>query len=165
MHIPPFYKRRSWQHFLLGIIAGGVISYLLLLYIYGEMYHGLHVRHAKLSTELQDVRRQNEALQQDKNEQTSEAQTIDKITIRFAPNEKVRLNRLQLIALEDMIKEELQPIIGRKTESVIENEQLIITMLENKQFTIDNNIYEVKTTKLFITNEITWTIQINQTNP
>lgn len=160
MHVPPFYKRRSWQHFFIGVGVGAVCSYLFFLFVYGEMYHSLHVRHAKLSTELQDVKRQNEALQRDKSDEGEAAFIIEDIVIRFAPSEKVRLNRLQLLTLENMIKEELEPIIGRTVQSIVENEEFVISMLENKRFDIDDAVFQCRTYKLYITNEVIWTVQI-----
>lgn len=124
------------------------------------MYHSLHVRHAKLSTELQDVKRQNEALQRDKSDEGEAAFIIEDIVIRFAPSEKVRLNRLQLLTLENMIKEELEPIIGRTVQSIVENEEFVISMLENKRFDIDDAVFQCRTYKLYITNEVIWTVQI-----
>ena len=105
MHIPPFYKRRGWQIFIVGCSVGAVIGYSLFLFMYGKMYHQLHVQHAVLSSELQDVKRQNEALKKDKKELEETDYVIESIHIRFSPNKSLRLNRLQLLSLENMMKE------------------------------------------------------------
>jgi len=160
MHIPPFYKRRHWQVFLLGCIIGSIISYGLFLFMYGKMYQSLYVEHAKISSELQDVTRQNEALKKDNEQLESTDYVIESIHIRFSPNKKLRLNRLQLVTLENMMKEELEEIIGKSVRSIAENDDILIAMLENKRFTIGDDSFQCTTKKLFITDKVEWTVLV-----
>ncbi len=37
MHIPPYYKRPSFQRFFAGICIGTIIGYLIFIYMFGEL--------------------------------------------------------------------------------------------------------------------------------
>ena len=126
------------------------------------MYHQLHVQHAVLSSELQDVKRQNDALKKDKKELEETDYVIDSIHIRFAPNKNLRLNRLQLLSLENLMKEELEEIIGKSVRSIAENDDILIAMLENKNFVVGDDEFQCTTSKLFITNRVEWTVRVER---
>ncbi|NGP45035.1 hypothetical protein G4V62_08715 [Bacillaceae bacterium SIJ1] len=37
MHIPPYYKKPTWQQFLAGAALGALAGWIVFLFIYGEI--------------------------------------------------------------------------------------------------------------------------------
>ena len=161
MHVPPYHKKRSWQIFFLGVVAGALIGYTVLTYMHGKMYEEVLTDNIRLESEINEIKRQNEALLQDKEdleEQTSPV--ILSVSIHFINSKALRLDKLITHQLEDLIKHELDPVIGNQVDSVGENAQLVIDLIENKTFTIDDLSYEVKVRQLTVTEKLELSLSV-----
>lgn len=157
MHIPPYHKRKSWQHFFVGVFAGAVIAYCIVLFMYGTMYEQLLANNLELQSQLTEIKSQNDALLQDKkdlNEKSKEPITVNKIEVIFTNAEQLRLDRLIIHQLEDMIKEEINHIIGQDINIVAESDKLLLSTIENKAFSIDDFTYYFEVLKLTISPDV-----------
>lgn len=155
MHIPPFYKKRTYQTFFIGIFIGAVIAYLTLLFMYGKMYEKLLVERMQLKTEIEEITQQNEALLEDKEQLEEQSSAIvTSIQVQFINEKTLKFDRLMTLQLENMIKSELSNIIGKSIQSVSESDDLLITVIENKTFTIEDQSYEFEVKKLSIAEQI-----------
>jgi hypothetical protein len=153
MHIPPYHKKVTWQRFFVGMLFGGVIAYCTLIYMYGEMYEQLLKENREYRTELTELRDLNEALLQDKkdlNEKSKEPLTVETIEINIANKNEYRLDRLIVHDLEEMVKKEIKHIIGRDISIIDKSDDLLISSIENKNFTVDEFTYSFKVEKLAI---------------
>lgn len=155
MHIPPFYKKRTYQTFFIGIFIGAIIAYLILLFMYGKMYEKLLAERIQLQTEIEEISQQNETLLEDK-EQLEEQSTaiVTSIQIQFINDKSLKFDRLMTLQLENMIKSELSNIIGKSIQSVSESDDLLITVIENKTFTVEDQSYEFEVKKLSIAEQV-----------
>lgn len=61
MHIPPYYKKESWQRFFIGAFFGAVIAYVIIMYMYGSMYEKLYEENVNFASQVNDLKKQNEA--------------------------------------------------------------------------------------------------------
>src|SRR5690606_5676599 len=115
MHIPPYYKKPTWQHFFVGIVFGGIIAYLVLLYMYGTMYETLLEENQQLKSEINNLTLQNEALMKDNedlNEQSNKVPVVNSIEVKITNWEKFKLDRLTVYELAELVKEEINHLIG-----------------------------------------------------
>ena len=161
MHIPPYHKKRSWQIFLVGTLIGSIIAYTMFAYMYGKMYENLLSENIQIKTKLGELERQNEALLQDKEDmEEKSANTIQSIGIDFSNSEELKLDRLIIHELEDLIKNEINFIIGKDVKSLSENDDLLITLLENKTFTIDDFSYQFEVNKMFVSEQVKITLHV-----
>lgn len=164
MHVSPYHKKRTIQIFLLGMLAGAVIAYIVLIFMYGKMYESLMAENIKLSSEIQDLKRRNEALLQDKESLEERNFIIQSIEIEFSNAEELRMDRLIIHQLENLIKNEIDQIIGKEIDSVADNDELLITVIENKTFTIDDLSYEFEVVKMSITERLRITLEASLTD-
>src|SRR5690625_7505190 len=144
MHIPPYYKKKSWQRFLVGAFIGAVIAYFITIFMYGSMYERLVEHNLDLQSQITELEKQNEVLLQDKkdlNEKSKAEITVDGIEIKIKNEKQLRLDRLITHQLEEMIKQEIDHIIGQDISVVAERNQLILSTSENKAFTVDEFTY------------------------
>lgn len=161
MHIPPYHKKRTWQIFLVGTLIGSIIGYTLLAYMYGEMYENLLSENLRMKTKIGELKRQNEALLQTKEDLEEKSENaIHSIDIFFSNSEELKLDRLIIHELEDLIKKEIDFLIGKDVGSLAENDDLLITLLENKVFTIDDLSYRFEVNKLFIFEQVKITLHV-----
>lgn len=161
MHIPPYHKKRSWQIFFVGTFIGVIIGYMIIMYMFGKMYEDIISREYQLQTELEELENQNEALLEDKEDlQEQVTPTILIIDITFLNSEDLHVDRLTTHELEDLLRKELQSVIGKTVDSVTENEVLLIRHIENKTFTVDNLSYTFEVKRLSISSKLKLSIDI-----
>lgn len=166
MHIPPYHKRPSWQLFIVGAAFGAIISYFVLIFMYGTMYEKLVEENLELTSEKNELSRQNKALLEDNenlNEKTNEEPTIDTIEINITNGEQLKLDRLIIHELEEMIKEELNHIVGQEINTIADNDFLIERLVENKRFTVDDFTYYFDIKKLTISKVVKITLNAKLT--
>ena len=56
MHIPPYYKKRTWQSFFLGVLAGVIVGYIFFLFVYGKHTERWIEENMEIRTELKQVK-------------------------------------------------------------------------------------------------------------
>lgn len=167
MHIPPYHKKITWQRFFIGAVFGALISYGIYIYIYGSLYERVLEENLEIQSELTDVKNQNEALLQDKedlDEKSNEPQTVESIEVTITSQDALRLDRLIIHQLEDLIKEEINHLIGQEIATVEESNQLLLSTIENKGFTVDDVTYYFDVSLLVISNTVKLTVETKLTN-
>lgn len=161
MHIPPYHKRRSWQIFILGLLMGSLIAYFVLVFMYGKMYEAILTENIALQAEVRELTQQNEALVNDKEKlQAKSTLTVQTITIHFINEKQFRFDQLIVHQLNDLIKQELRDIIGKDVRTVSESSQLLISLIENKKYTVDDLSYHFIVRKLTIAEEMTLDLEV-----
>jgi hypothetical protein len=167
MHIPPFYKKTTWQRFFAGTLIGGIIAYGVLLYMYGAMYEELLAQNRSFQSEITDLQNQNEALIEDREELDEMAEkvlTIDTVEVSIANSEELRLDRLLIHDLEEMVKQEVNHIIGQDLSVIGQSDMLLVSTIENKEYTIDDFNYELDVKLLTIWETVRITVEATHTN-
>jgi len=128
--------------------------------MYGKMYENVITENIQLHSNLMEIEKRNEALLADKeNLEEERSLTIQSVDIQFSNEEDLRIDRLISHQLEDLIKSEVNQVIGREIDSVAENDDLLIRLIENKTFTIDDFSYQFEVEKLSITERIRLTLR------
>jgi NADPH-dependent 7-cyano-7-deazaguanine reductase QueF-like protein len=166
MHIPPYYKKPSWQRFFVGAVCGGIIAYVILIYMYGSMYEALLEENKQLKSRVSDLTVQNEALTKDKEdltEKTNKALVIENIEIDIDNWEKYKMDRLTVYELEELIKEEINHLIGEKVSIVAESDFLLERAIENKSYKLNDVIYYFNISKMTISETLKLTLEAKLT--
>lgn len=157
MHIQPYHKKPGWQRFFAGAFFGGLIAYAVFMYMHGVMQERLLEENLTLQAETGELRRQNEALLRDNKdlgEKTKEGMTIETIEIEILNEKQMRMDRLITHQIEELMKEEIGQIVGESIESVAENDQLLISTIENETYKIDDFSYKLEIEKLVISKTV-----------
>ncbi|MBU5468105.1 hypothetical protein KQI49_14850 [Virgibacillus sp. MSJ-26] len=161
MHIPPYHKKMSWQRFFIGLFFGALISYGIVIYMYGQMYEDLLEKNLALQSELSDVKKQNESLlktNEDLDEQSKKPITVESIDMVIENKEELKLDTFTVHKLEDLIKQEIDHLVGQDVYIVSESEELLIAAIENNVYEADDFSYEFEISKLTISNHIKITV-------
>jgi hypothetical protein len=153
MHFPPYYRQKSWQRFFIGVFAGGVISYFILVYMYGSMYEDLLAENYELREAIINLRQQNEVLLETQ-EDHNLILTIQAIEFHIANEKEVIKDSLLASQLKTLMKEEISHLIGRDIDVVSASEELLYSAIENKAFTLDEVTYRFTITRLKLAPEM-----------
>lgn len=167
MHIPPFYKQSTWQRFFAGVVIGGIIAYGVLLYMYGSMYEEMLAQNRAFQSEINDLQNQNEALIQDKeelNEETEQVLKIGTVDVTIENGEELGLDRLLIHDLEEMVKHEVDHIIGQDLSVIGQSDLLLVSTIQNKEYKIDDFHFELEVKLLTIWETVRITVEATHTN-
>lgn len=163
MHVPNHFKKRTGQFFILGLITGAVVAYALFTFMYGKMYGQLLENYLSLKTEVTELTEQNEALLQDKediDEKSKEQITVQSIKLSFLNPMELKLDRLMIHQFDEILLREISHIIGQDITTLSENDQLLISTIENKTITLTESTYSFEVTKLIIAKNVKITLNV-----
>lgn len=153
MHIPPYHKKTTWQRFFAGALVGGIIAYIIFIFMYGTMYEDQLKENLELTSQVNDLKNQNEALLKD-TENLKAPVTVSVIDITIENAEEISLDSLVVPKLEELVKDEISHITGQSVSIVDEIDQLLISAIENKEYTIDDLRYQFTVRKLTISETV-----------
>ncbi|MRG87691.1 sporulation membrane protein YtrI [Salinibacillus xinjiangensis] len=155
MHIPPYYKRRGFQYFFVGVIIGAIISYLIFLYFYGEMTEAWIEENIQLRDQIEELENDIENISKDNEDLTKQSQqnlTLQEIQIEIENPDKLKLDRFMQHDLKEQMKSELNSLKGRDIESLYENQDLLEAAIENKSYRVEDFSYDATIKKLWVIN-------------
>src|SRR5699024_1233702 len=161
MHIPPYHKKMSWQRFFIGLLFGALISYGIVIYMYGQMYEELFQENLCVQPELSEVKTQNESslkTNEDLEEPSKEPITVESIDMVIENKEELQPDTFTVHKLEDLIKQEIDHLVGQDVYIVSESDELLIAAVENNVYEVDDFSYEFEVSKLTISNHIKITV-------
>ncbi|GEN31509.1 hypothetical protein HNQ35_000908 [Cerasibacillus quisquiliarum] len=153
MHIPPYFKDKAWQYIFVGMIIGGIVAYLIFIYMYSEMYEQLVEKNIALESEIQDVKKQNQALLEI-NEDLEKPSIVETIKINITNPKELKLDSLLVHQLVELIKEEIDSLIGKPIQQLSDSDDLLIATIENKRFKLNDIQYRFEVVKLIISKQV-----------
>ena len=162
-HIPPYYKKRTWQSFFLGVLAGVIVGYIFFLFVYGKHTERWIEENMEIRTELKQVKQENDLLKQDKenlNEEHEEKLTIQSFEINLDNAEELELDRFTEYELTERIEDELNPVIGRNIASVSDQRDLLIRTIENQTYHVRDIDYSVTISHLTVAPILVITVEV-----
>jgi len=163
IHLPPYHKIPTWQRFFAGVFFGAIIAYIVLLYMYGSMYEDLLIENSELQSQVSELENQNEALLEDR-EELNEPLTVETIEITITNAEELRMDRLIVHQLEELMKEEINHLVGAEVSNLANSDQLILSTIENKEFAIDDFSYYFDVSLLIIGPRVDLNVEARLTN-
>lgn len=166
MRIPPFYQKAIWQRFLAGVALGGIISWLIFLFIYGTLQEKQTKLIREQQDDIQDLNRDIKIWQEEfkalnkKNEQQLTIQTIE---IKLLNGDKYKIDSFSIFEAEKKIKEDVSSVVAKDLETVFKSRDVLKKMIENKPLKIIDKRYrlEVKEIVIYTTLSIKIEIQLD----
>ncbi|MFB1050843.1 sporulation membrane protein YtrI [Paraliobacillus sp. JSM ZJ581] len=167
MHIPPFYKRESWQRFLAGTFVGAILAFFVFVYMYGQLYEGWVEENLELRAQLQEIKSNYKALEENNKQLDQRYQqrtTVSSIEITILNQKQLDLDDLIIREFEEIIKLEINEAIGKEVDDLSKNYSFLIRTLENKIYRIHNFSYQANVQHLFIKETLEVHIKLNLAN-
>lgn len=153
MRVPEYYKDRSWQRFFAGMAIGGVISWLLFIYMNGILQEKQSLLIQEQKDTIQDLR-DDIAIWQEEfknlNKENIEQLLVQKITVKIANHERYSLDLLSVHETEEAVLEDLKTLKAKDIETVYKNKDLIKRVIENRSISINGKKYRLKVEELVI---------------
>ncbi|ARI76811.1 sporulation membrane protein YtrI [Halobacillus mangrovi] len=161
MHIPPYYQRSEWKRFFAGLAFGAIIGYLFFLFIHGQLQEQYTKEHIELSSKLNEVEDKYEALlKNQQNGSDTKPLSVTDIKVAYTNAKKLEVDLLTQHQLTSMVKDQLSSIPGKDLVTVASQSDLIVTTIENKNYVVDDLSYELKVSKLIISEVIQFELEI-----
>lgn len=156
MRIPPFYRKPSWQRFMAGMAVGGIVSWFIFLYIFGEWQDVYSKQIKKQEDMIAELKNEKGIWQkefQKRNEENQKRLTVQKINIKISNAEKYRLDAYSVFEAEDQLKEDISMLMAKDIETVHQSIGLMERIIENKTIELNGKRYkaEVKTVSIYTT--------------
>lgn len=151
IYIPPAYRKKEWMRLFSGIIIGTILGYLFFLFIHGQLQEKYAEEHIELTTEMNQLEAKYEGLLKENREgQEYKPLRVLDINIQYTNAKKLEVDLLTQHQLTNLIKEQLTSITGKDLRIIAEQDELIISTIENKNYVIDDFSYGIKVTKLIV---------------
>ncbi|WP_110927209.1 sporulation membrane protein YtrI [Bacillus massiliglaciei] len=157
MRIPPYHRNPGWQRFFAGAAIGAFISWFLFFYMYG----------VQQEKQIQEIHRQSDVIQelQDKNaiweedykklnEKNEKILTIQGITVKINNGDTYGLDRLSVTEAEELIREDLTPLLAKDIETVYNGRVLLKNSIENNIVEINKKRYSLKVIEVIFYTEL-----------
>lgn len=153
MRIPPYYHSPVLRQLLACIITGGIVGFLVCLFLLGESEeHHLH-KIREQDVIIQSLEKERTLLlkeQLENNQALEKKMTIQSILVHVTAKKPLLIDRLIKLELERQMTDELSSLINNDLSSVAENRDLIYKTIENHTFIINNVPYICRIQNLII---------------
>lgn len=146
MHIPPFYRQQTVQQFIAGMAVGGVVSWSIFLYIYGEWQEQSSIEIRQQKEQIKDLVNEKNIWQNDYrelNEKNEQLLIVQEIKVKISNSEKYRLDPFSIYEVEERIKEDISPILKMDIDTAFKSNPWIEKVIENRVHKINDKPYQV----------------------
>jgi len=153
MRIPPYYRKPSWQRFLAGAAIGGIISWFIFLFIFGEWqekYSKLINEQKKVIDKLEDDKKIWQEDFKELNTKNQEQLTIQDIKIKIKNSEKYKMDSFSVFEIENQLIEDINMMKAKDIDTVYKSRELIKKIIENKVFKVNEKRYRVEVKEMVI---------------
>lgn len=153
MRIPPYYRQPAWQRFFAGALIGGIISWMIFLFMFGVLQEKQTSTIEKQQKTISDLKADISHWQddfKDLNKENSKLLTIQDIKLKIVNAKEYRINdSLSIFEAEEELKGDLSPLLAKDLDSVYKNKELVKKTIENKTLKINDKRYKVKINEIY----------------
>lgn len=164
MKVPSSLSNR-WKLFLGGAAVGGILSWIIFLYIYGvfqeEQTKTLETQEAQIEKLTEDLRILTED-QKKENEKNKQLLTIQEIEIEIVNHEKYNVDTLTTETLKTSIRDDLRHLLTQDIQSVANNKELLKKVIENKVYKYYDRVYRFEIETVSFDTTLTISVKIKQ---
>ncbi|MFC7061541.1 sporulation membrane protein YtrI [Halobacillus seohaensis] len=167
MYIPPQLRKKEWRRFYAGCILGVITGYVLFVFINDQFHERLQEENIQLSTQLNELEAKYDGLlnaEKEDDDEESQALTIQEIVPSFSNAKELHIDKLTQHQLSSMVKDQLQTITGENIEEIASQSDLIIKIIENKSFIVEDFNYKLTIERLIISNQVILLLSISIEN-
>lgn len=153
MRIPTLYRYASWQRFISGLALGGVISWIIFIFMFGVMQDKqavvIHEQEEKIA-ELEKEKGFWQGEFQDANKKLEEKLTVQEIEVEVVQNKNHKLDLFVVNQIIEQVKKDLNMVKAKNLETVYETRELLKRAIENRPHRINNKQYKLKVVETFV---------------
>lgn len=165
MRIPPYYRKTQWQRLFAGMAIGGIISWCIFLYIFGELQEEQSKEITMQAEVIRDLRKEIKIWQEDvkeMNKRNEEKLTIQQIEVKITNFEKYKLDLYTVYEIEEAVKEDIGMLLAKDIETAFKSRELINRTIENRTFKAFEKRYrlQIKEISYYTTLSIQLMIQL-----
>ncbi|MBW3111734.1 MULTISPECIES: sporulation membrane protein YtrI [Bacillaceae] len=160
MRIPPFYRLPSWQRFFAGMVVGGIISWMIFLFMFGTMHEKQALKIEEQKNDISKLKNTLSYLQEEYkqlNQENENELVIQEVKIKIINTTKTKVELLGIHETEDKLSEDLRSLLTKDLETVYGNKELIKKIIENKTVKLNDKNFRLKVKEMyfFTTTQIT----------
>lgn len=167
MRIPPYYKSTLWQRFFSGMVIGGIISWFIFLYIYGEWLEEYSMEINKQADTIRDLEDEKKIWQEDVeklNQKNEEKLKIQKIEVKITNYEKYKLDLYSVYEVEESVREDIKTLLAKDIETAYTSSDLVQRTIENKIFKVHDKRYRLVVKQIVFYTTVSIKLQIQLEN-
>ncbi|MEA3320885.1 MAG: hypothetical protein U9Q88_12830 [Bacillota bacterium] len=152
MRVPPYNRDPGWQRFFSGVVLGAIIGWLIFMLMYGVTLEKNIGDLIKYKEEVRSYKNRIHILTEDNDKLKEEKDQlkIEDFKISIINHEKYMLNSFSRSSIIARITEDLNDQVSRDVASIKDNRQLLIKVIENKSYTLDDKQYYFEVDFLYI---------------
>ncbi|WP_316570950.1 sporulation membrane protein YtrI [Neobacillus sp. YIM B06451] len=163
MRVPTFYNDPSWQRFFAGMAIGGVISWLLFIYMYGVFQDKQTLLIQEQKDTIQELKDDIVIWQEEfknLNKKNIEHLLVQQITVKITNHQKYGLDPLSVHETEEIVLEDLKTLKAKDIETVYKNRELIKRVIENRSVSLNGKKYRLEVKELAFFTNVSIVLQI-----
>lgn len=163
MRIPPYYHRPEWQRFLAGMAIGGIISWFIFLYIFGEWQEKYSKQIKKQKEDIADLENDKKIWQEEfklLNKMNQQKLTVQEINIKIKNSDKYKLDLFSVYELEDDLNEDIKTMKAKDLETVYKSRDLIKKIIENKVLKVNEKRFRAEVKEMVIYTTLSIQVEI-----
>lgn len=153
MRIPPYFYSKNSQRFFSGVIIGAFISWLIFLYMFGQMQEEQVKLIHQQEEMIADLEKEKNIWQEDfkkLNEKNKELLTVQKIAVKITNASKYKLDALSVFEVQESVKEDISNVLAKDLNNVFMSRNLLEKVIENKPVEINKRRYQLTVKKMVI---------------
>ncbi|ADU31474.1 sporulation membrane protein YtrI [Evansella cellulosilytica] len=165
MRIPPLYHDKSWQRFFAGVILGMIIGWFFFIHNFGSIHENLVLEINKQKTTIENQEDTIENLRKEQDERNNDIKqslTIQDVSIKFVNEEDIKISELTLHQLRSEVEKELERVRNKDIETVAGSKELLLGMVENKQFVTPSQSYQLIVEQLVLYTTLEMNLRIEK---
>ncbi|MGM0853423.1 MAG: sporulation membrane protein YtrI [Bacillota bacterium] len=152
MRIPPFYRLPSWQRFFAGMVVGGIISWMIFIFMFGTMHEKQTQLIEEQKNDISKLKNTLSYLQEEYKQLNTENEdelTIQEVKVKIINNTKTKVELLSIHETEDQLSEDLRSLLTKDLETVYGNKELIKKIIENKTVKLNDKSFNLKVREMY----------------
>ncbi|KAA0563544.1 sporulation membrane protein YtrI [Rossellomorea aquimaris] len=152
MRIPPFYRLPSWQRFFAGMVVGGIISWMIFIFMFGSMHEKQTQLIEEQKNDISKLKNTLSYLQEEYKQLNTENEdelTIQEVKVKIINNTKTKVELLSIHETEDQLSEDLRSLLTKDLETVYGNKELIKKIIENKTVKLNDKSFNLKVREMY----------------
>ncbi|UAL46515.1 hypothetical protein LG311_16350 [Sutcliffiella horikoshii] len=152
MRVPPYNRDPGWQRFFSGVVLGAIVGWLIFMLMYGVTLEKNIGDLIKYKEEVKSYKNRIHILTEDNDKLKEEKDQlkIEDFKISIINHEKYMLNSFSRSSIIARITEDLNDQVSKDVASIKDNRQLLIKVIENKSYTLDDKRYYFEVDFLYI---------------
>lgn len=165
MKVPTATIARRWYLFLGGAAVGGILSWIIFLYIYGVFQEEQTALIETQKIEIKELTNDLHILTEDRNKLNDENKkllTIQEIKVEITNPEKFDLDSLTVESLTTSIQDDLRHLLTKHVHSVAKNKELLKKAIEHKVYNLYDRTYQFKVDTIYFDTTLEISVKITQ---